>query len=135
MPQFLITLLLATSILACPLRCSLPVQTGFESESFGCKCCCSGNLKLGKETDSKPSPTSNETGACPDCICHGALSEDTNDFDSPYQYFGVASLTGADTLRVLLDAAIYQSIVKAALDDSLRPFGRAARIAHQSLLI
>lgn len=133
--QVLFSLILASSVLLCPLKCmgALEFLTGQNAASTGCRCCAK---HVTQETSGSKSPERDgqEDCECPLCLCHGAVVTSMVDLDQHLEHFECyLPLVLAD---IRFEAAP-GLLVRA--DESLVGIGfesgASARIAMHSLLL
>jgi len=126
-------LLLIATMLTCPLRCSA-AEFASRSETGavanGCGCCTHPASTSSERSSQDP----NEGCGCGDCFCNGAVLEsEGNVLSSAVSYFTAAlSIPSFDRD---VQAAALASASDISSHCGIYPSGRAARIAHQSLLI
>lgn len=134
-----VLLMLIATMLACPLRCSAHAAGGCgEAEAAqlnsasGCKCCQPAASEVPGALPAEGSPA--QGCECGNCICNGAVLE------SDVQFVFTAVLAVAAELPGLEREPVAPRADVACVDGlssphDIYPSGRAARIAHQSLLI
>lgn len=134
--------LLTCSLLACPLRCGLgPAIAASDSAAAGCTCCAAlpavESTGAAAETlgASSPLPPTDDCG-CLNCICEGAVVDSDGDaiqmtlFDFGDGFPIGASIDAGGVLRNSISPRPDGASSHGYFLD-----GRAARIAHRSLLI
>ncbi len=134
MGRFILAILLATSLLVCPLRC-YSCQTGValdvDRAVTACPCCHdSGNS--GKTEIPADAPS--EDCSCPNCICEGATIQ-----AGPEIPDHVPQLVCFVDWSVLVNGDVLRTTVQRSRSAGKSPpcslYGRDALIAHQSWLI
>ncbi|WP_372721792.1 hypothetical protein [Novipirellula sp.] len=127
----LFAVMLIALLLACPVRClSCEANAAGGNESAPTVCSCCPHAEDAPTSDR--SNQSSESGCdCQNCICEGAVlesgAEPPDTASMIVDWISVLQITVAEPSRV--DAVMRQTPCKYS------PYGRAARIAHQSWLI
>lgn len=136
-----LSLTLIATLLICPYRCqgSLGSVCAAESAPAACSCCqrcaassesATGNKARGTE-DRPSSPSDNDDCSCGNCLCHGAVSEES-DFQLDQQTLTAVAITFEVSLLELLSE-------RTGWDDgppvSIARAGRTLRLSIHSLQI
>lgn len=125
-------LLLIVTMLTCPLRCGAQetaLAFGADATVSGHHCCDGCPSGLGEQS----APGSDQGCECGSCVCKGAILQTSF-------HVLAASVIGFASVPPVVDSCLGVQPTSLRLDSTasclgMRPVGRAARIAHQSLLI
>lgn len=135
--------LLIAGLLACPLRCAPGSAVGPSDATVmmsGCSCCmpiaADASGSAGEDLGGGEPQPANEDCECVNCICHGALLQSEADSSQVILHWIVDDLafrSVIDTVCVVDSSGVCRTNLFSS--HGYPSTGRAARIAHQSLLI